>query len=124
MHSFHQNLTISGIVYSEMKGYWSTPDVLLSNLGTRGLCPDTPLGRDSGGNPEQIPELTYEQFKSFYERYYHPSNARIFFYGDDDPEARLRLLDEYLRDYDALAVESDRRTARPMSAAIKRPRKR
>ncbi len=89
-------LTISGIVYSEMKGYWSTPDNLISNLGTRGLFPDTPLGRDSGGNPDHIPELTYEQFKAFYESHYHPSNALVYLYGDIPTREHLDVLSPLL----------------------------
>lgn len=85
-------LTIAGIVYSEMRGAWSMPETLLWNLGVRGLCPQTPLGRDSGGDPQHIPELTYEQFKSFYEHRYHPANARIFIYGDIPTREHLAFL--------------------------------
>ena len=97
-------LTVSGIVYSEMKGYWSNPDTLLSNLGIRGLYPDTPLGRDSGGNPEHIPELSYEQFKSFYERYYHPSNALIFVYGDIPTREHLQMLSSPLNGFERTTI--------------------
>ena len=61
---------------------------------------------DSGGDPTDIPDLTYEQFKRFHEDYYHPSNAYIYFYGDDDPEERLALLEAYLKAYDARPRES------------------
>ncbi|MFH1124783.1 MAG: insulinase family protein, partial [Pseudomonadota bacterium] len=70
------------------------------------LFPDTTYGFDSGGNPREIPNLTYDQFKSFHEEYYHPSNALIFFCGDDDPQERLRILDEYLKDFEHKKVDS------------------
>ncbi|MCK5528130.1 MAG: insulinase family protein, partial [Kiritimatiellae bacterium] len=93
------DLKISGIVYSEMKGYWSTPDNLISNLGTRGLFPDTPLHRDSGGNPDYIPELTYKQFKEFHEKYYHPSNALFYIYGDIPTKEHLDFLEPLLQPF-------------------------
>lgn len=49
---------------------------------------------DSGGDPVDIPNLTFAQFKDFHAKYYHPSNSRVYFYGDDDPLKRLELLDE------------------------------
>lgn len=94
------DLKISGIVYSEMKGYWSTPDNLISNLGTRGLFPDTPLHRDSGGNPAHIPELTYEKFKEFHETYYHPSNALFYLYGDIPTKQHLDFLAPLLKSFE------------------------
>lgn len=100
-------LTYKGVVFNEMKGAYSSPESLVARYSEQSLFPDNVYSNDSGGDPVAIPDLTYEQFKAFHETYYHPSNARIFFYGDDDPEARFRLLDEYLRDYDALAVESE-----------------
>ncbi len=62
---------------------------------------------DSGGDPRDIPNLTYEQFKAFHDRYYHPSNAYIYFYGDDDPDERLRLMSGYLAGYEHIQVESE-----------------
>ena len=70
------------------------------------LFPDNTYGVDSGGNPRDIPNLTFKQFKEFHTSYYHPANSRIYFYGDDDPVKRLELLDEYLRDFDAIPVNS------------------
>ncbi len=92
-------LIISGIVYSEMKGYWSTPDNMLSNLGTRGLFPDTPLGRDSGGDPSYIPTLSYEQFKDFHATYYHPSNAHFYLYGNIPTIQHLEFIEPLLASY-------------------------
>ena len=73
----------------------------------RALFPETPYGFQSGGDPEVIPDLTYEQFKLFHQLYYHPSNARIFFYGDDDPDKRLEILEDYLKDFNFQDVNSE-----------------
>lgn len=95
-------LTIKGVVYNEMKGAYSSPDGLLYRYSQQSLFPDTTYGHSSGGDPQVIPDLTYEAFKRFHETLYHPSNARIFFYGDDPPEERLRKLDEYLSQFERL----------------------
>lgn len=92
-------LHFQGVVFNEMKGVWSSPDSLLGRESERILFPDTVYGQDSGGDPEFIPELTWEQFRSFHETCYHPANARIWFYGDDEAEARLRLIDDFIRDF-------------------------
>lgn len=99
-------LTYKGIVFNEMKGAYSSPDDLLGRESQISIFPDTVYGVDSGGDPASIPDLTYEQFKAFYDRYYHPSNARIYFYGDDDPEERLRIINDYLKDFDRLDVNA------------------
>lgn len=93
-------LTIKGVVYNEMKGAYSSPDGMLYRYSQQSLFPDTTYGHSSGGDPQAIPDLTYEAFKRFHETLYHPSNARIFFYGDDPPEERLRKLDEYLSQFE------------------------
>lgn len=95
-------LTIKGVVYNEMKGAYSSPDSLLYRYSQQSLFPDTTYGYSSGGDPQVIPDLTYEAFKRFHETLYHPSNARIFFYGDDPPEERLRKLDEYLSQFEQI----------------------
>lgn len=97
-------LTYKGVVFNEMKGAYSSPDNLLYRYASRSLFPDNAYGFDSGGDPVEIPNLTYEQFKSFHATYYHPSNARIFFYGDDEPNERLRLLDERLCAFQPIRV--------------------
>jgi len=99
-------LTIKGVVYNEMKGAYSSPDGLLSEWSQQVLFPDNTYGFDSGGDPQHIPDLTYEQFKQFHDVFYHPANALIYFYGDDDPETRLKVLDEYLREFEPLTVDS------------------
>ena len=92
-------LHFQGVVFNEMKGAWSSPDSLLDRESEQALFPDTVYGRDSGGDPQYIPDITWEQFRSFHETCYHPANARIWFYGDDAPEGRLRLIDDFIRDF-------------------------
>jgi presequence protease len=99
-------LTIKGVVYNEMKGAYSSPDSLLAELSQQSLFPDTTYGLDSGGDPRVIPTLTYEQFKAFHDKYYHPSNARIYFYGNDDPDTRLAIIQEYLGRFDKTVPDS------------------
>ncbi|MFP5259332.1 MAG: insulinase family protein [Acidobacteriota bacterium] len=96
-----EELIRSGVVFNEMKGVYSSPDSVLGEFSQRLLFPDTTYGVDSGGDPRVIPQLTYEAFKAFHDDYYHPSNGRFFFSGDDDPEERLRLLDAYFTGFDA-----------------------
>ena len=100
-------LTRKGVVFNEMKGVYSSPDSILMEQSQRSVFPDTTYGLDSGGDPEVIPELTYRQFQEFHGRYYHPSNARLYFYGDDDPEERLRIADAYLGLFDRLEPDSE-----------------
>ena len=99
-------LGIKGVVYNEMKGVYSSPDSMLMELSQQSLFPDTTYGLDSGGDPKVIPSLSFEQFKSFYETFYHPSNARIYFYGNDDPDRRLEIIEDYLKDFSRAGVES------------------
>jgi hypothetical protein len=99
-------LNYKGVVFNEMKGAYSSPDSLLAEYSQQSLFPANPYGFDSGGDPKEIPNLTFEQFKAFHEKYYHPSNARVFFYGNDDPEQRLRLVNDYLKDFHRIPVDS------------------
>lgn len=99
-------LALKGVVYNEMKGVYSSPDSLLAEYSQQVLFPDTTYGLDSGGDPSIIPELTFEQFKAFHEEFYHPSNARIYFYGDDDPHERLRIVNNYLQDFERIQPHS------------------
>src|SRR5262249_46671168 len=103
LEQLDEPLVYKGVVFNEMKGSYSSPDRVLMEYSQQSLYPDVTYGVDSGGDPKVIPDLTYEQFKAFHTNYYHPSNARIYCYGDDPPEERLRLLDAYLRDFERLA---------------------
>lgn len=113
--SWHYELTgkddelkINGVVYNEMKGAYSSPDEVLSSQIYRSLFPDNTYSKDSGGNPEYIPKLTYEAYLDFYHKYYHPSNSYIYLYGDMDVVERLVWLDkEYLSLYDYKKVNSE-----------------
>jgi len=99
-------LIYKGVVFNEMKGNYSSPDTMLRELSQRSLYPDITYGFDSGGDPKHIPDLTYEQLKAFHEQHYHPYNAKLFFYGDDDPDERLRLLDARLGEFNHITVNA------------------
>ncbi len=98
-------LSYKGVVFNEMKGAYSSPDNLLGRFTQQSLFPDNTYGVDSGGDPAVIPDLTYAEFKQFHDTYYHPSNSYIYFYGDDDADTRLKLIDDFLVDFDQLPLK-------------------
>ncbi|MBQ8279891.1 MAG: insulinase family protein [Roseburia sp.] len=101
-------ITINGVVYNEMKGAFSSADDVLSRQILNSLFPDTCYANESGGDPECIPDLTYEAYLNFHRRYYHPSNSYIYLYGDMDVAEKLQWLDEeYLSCYDATEPNSE-----------------
>lgn len=101
-------LEYNGVVYNEMKGAFSSPDGVLERVILNSLFPDTTYANESGGDPEEIPDLTYEQFLDFHRKYYHPSNSYIYLYGDMDMEEKLRWLDEaYLSKFEKEPVNSE-----------------
>lgn len=102
-----EDITYKGVVFNEMKGVYSQPDNIMGRITQQALFPDNTYGVDSGGDPQVIPKLSYEEFKEFHRNYYHPSNSRIWFYGDDDPTERLRILSEYLDMFDASSAPSE-----------------
>ncbi len=107
-------LAYNGVVYNEMKGAFSSPESVLDRVILNTLFPDTSYANESGGDPEAIPDLTYEQFLDFHRRYYHPSNSYIYLYGDMDMEEKLDWLDrEYLSSFDAREVDSKIRYQEP-----------
>ena len=109
-------LTISGVVYNEMKGAFSSPEGVLDRVVLNSLFPDTAYAVESGGDPEVIPELTYEQFLDFHRKYYHPSNSYIYLYGDMDMEEKLKWLDEkYLSEFDNEPVDSEIHLQKPFT---------
>ena len=119
LESAEDDLTINGVVYNEMKGAFSSPDDVLYREIMNSLYPHTSYAVESGGDPDVIPELTYEDFLAFHQRYYHPSNSYIYLYGDMDMEERLAYLDrEYLSKYDALSVDSALATEPPFSKSV------
>lgn len=100
-------LCYNGIVYSEMKGAFSSPEQVLSRVGMHLLYPDTAYGVESGGDPDVIPDLTYQDYLDFHRRYYHPVNSYIYLYGDMDIEERLNWMDqEYLSKFDRIDLDS------------------
>lgn len=107
-------LEYNGVVYNEMKGAFSSPDGVLDRVIQSSLFPDTAYSYESGGDPEVIPELTYEQFLDFHRRYYHPSNSYIYLYGNMDMEEKLLWLDrEYLSKFEKKEIDSEIKTQEP-----------
>ena len=93
-------LKLNGVVYNEMKGAYSSPDGMLERAVGETLFPGHPYAEDSGGDPDRIPDLTYEDYLAFHSRYYHPSNSYIYLYGDTDMAEQLRYIDEaYLSEF-------------------------
>ena len=107
MENIEDDLSINGVVYNEMKGAFSSPDDVVEREIMNSLYPDITYGLESGGDPEVIPELTYEEFLAFHQKYYHPSNSYIYLYGNLDAEEYLKWMDEnYLSAFEALKVDS------------------
>ena len=112
------DLIISGIVYNEMKGVYSSPDSLMFKAIQENIFPDNTYGFDSGGDPEIIPRLTYEQFLAFHSSFYAPSNARIFLYGDIPTTDHLAFLAEVLRGFGKTEVKSSIATQKLRQEAV------
>ena len=107
-------LTYNGVVYNEMKGVYSSVDGVMDRATLHSLYPDTSYSYESGGNPDNIPELSYEEYLDFHRKYYHPSNSFIYLYGDMDMEEKLRFIDkEYLSKYDTLEIDSEIKMQKP-----------
>lgn len=116
LESEEDALTYNGVVYNEMKGAFSSPEGLLDRVVLNELFPDTTYANESGGDPDVIPELTYEQFLDFHRRYYHPSNSYIYLYGDMDMIEKLNWLDEmYLSKFDQIVIDSEIKKQEPFS---------
>ncbi|MCH5257659.1 MAG: insulinase family protein [Lachnospiraceae bacterium] len=119
LESIDDELTINGVVYNEMKGAFSSPDDVLDREIMNSLYPDTSYAVESGGDPDVIPELTYEDFLDFHRRYYHPTNSYIYLYGDMDMAQKLDFLDkEYLSKYDELKVDSELASQKPFDEPV------
>ncbi|MBR2730276.1 MAG: insulinase family protein [Lachnospiraceae bacterium] len=105
--SADSEITVNGVVYNEMKGALSSPEDILGRQINAALYPHTTYAFESGGDPVNIPDLTYEDYLDFHRRYYHPSNSYIYLYGDMDMEERLTWIDEhYLSNFDRLDIDS------------------
>lgn len=121
LDSVDDKLQYNGVVYNEMKGAFSSPEGVLDRVVLNTLFPDTSYANESGGDPEVIPELTYEQFLDFHRTYYHPSNSYIYLYGDMDMEEKLDWLDkEYLRDFDRIQVDSEIQYQKPFAQIVEK----
>ena len=109
-------LTYKGVVYNEMKGAYSAPESQLDLLVSRVLFPDNAYGKSSGGHPDDIPRLTYEQFKAFHNKFYHPANSYIYLYGNGDLKKELAFINEnYLSGYDKLEADSSIPLQKPLA---------
>ena len=107
LESTGDKLEYNGVVYNEMKGAFSSPDGVLDRMIMNSLFPDNQYGKESGGDPENITDLTYEGFLDFHRKYYHPSNSYIYLYGKMDVEEKLAWIDEkYLSCFEACQVDS------------------
>ena len=114
-------LIYNGVVYNEMKGAYSSPESILDSVTQKTLFPDTCYGKDSGGDPVHIPELSYEKFLDFHRTYYHPSNSYIYLYGDMDMAEKLTWLDEeYLSHYEERPVDSRIREQKAFAEPVER----
>ncbi len=106
MESLDGPITYNGVVYNEMKGALSSPESILSSYIYRALFPHTIYANASGGDPEFIPDLSYEEFLEFHRTYYHPSNCFLYLYGDMDMAEYLNWIDEqYLSRYEKISID-------------------
>jgi len=111
-------LKVTGVVYNEMRGAYSTPERVVGKALDEALLPDTPYHFDSGGDPEVIPELTYRDFVEFHRTYYSPSNARFMVYGDVPLRENLAFLEGVLAPFERTEVDSEL----PLQPAWQEPR--
>ncbi|MDD7404048.1 MAG: insulinase family protein [Butyribacter sp.] len=108
LESKDDEITYNGVVYNEMKGAFSSEESVLERFVLNSLFPDNTYGAESGGDPKEIPNLTYEDYLDFHRTYYHPSNSYIYLYGDMDIEEKLNFIDrEYLKNFPAITVDSE-----------------
>ncbi|MBP5385665.1 MAG: insulinase family protein [Lachnospiraceae bacterium] len=121
INNVKEPITINGVVYNEMRGVFSSADDLLDRKIMEVMFPDTAYFHESGGDPQVIPDLTYEQFLDFHRRYYHPSNSYIYLYGNADMAERLTFLDEeYLSRFDKLEIDSSIGLQKPFTEPLTR----
>lgn len=102
------DLKYNGVVYNEMKGVYSASENLVSDAMVFALHENSSYGVDSGGDPKLIPSLSYEEFKDYHKKYYHPSNSYIYLYGNQNMEDALDFIDKnYLQDFDKAEINSE-----------------
>ena len=114
-------LNYNGIVYNEMKGTNSSPQVILSNTINKSLFKDNSYSFESGGNPDNIPDLTYDKFIKTYKKYYVPSNSSIYLYGKLDIENTLKFInDNYLSKFNKTIVDSEIKLQKPYEKKVEK----
>ena len=107
LESPEDDITYNGVVYNEMKGAFSSEESVLERFVMNSLFPDNTYGNESGGDPRDIPNLTYEDYLDFHRQYYHPVNSYIYLYGDMDVTERLEWMDaNYLSYFPAITIDS------------------
>lgn len=106
LNSPEEDLKYKGVVYNEMKGAYSDPERMIANYAYEMLYPDTIYSVEAGGDPNEIPNLTYDEFKNFHATYYHPSNAKIMFYGNGNTDKHLAFAAEYLDQFEYKEVNN------------------
>jgi Zn-dependent M16 (insulinase) family peptidase len=126
LESSDGEMIYKGVVLNEMKGVFSSPESIIDRQLSHSLFPKTAYGYESGGDPVFIPDLTYGEFKEFHRKYYHPSNSRIFLYGDGDTLEHLKFLqEEYLKNFERMEVDSalkiQRKFSKPKRKVIQYP---
>ena len=115
------NIILNGVVYNEMKGAFSAADSVLERSITKTLFEGHSYGEESGGDPDVIPTLTYENFLDMHSKYYHPSNSYIYLYGDMDMAEKLELIDkEYLDKFEYKFVDSKIEEVKPLESVRER----
>lgn len=119
LENVDSDIIYNGVVYNEMKGAFSSPEQVVMRESRHALFPDTTYGVESGGDPEFIPNLTYEAFKNFHHRFYSPANSYIIMYGNMNMEEKLNWLDEeYLSKFDVIKVDSHIDYQKPFTTPI------
>lgn len=114
-----KEIDISGVVYNEMKGALSDPESILGNCVSRSLFENSIYRFESGGDPDDIPNLSYESFLDFHSKYYHPSNSFLYLYGDMDIDTYLKYLDEaYLSHFDKREMIPEIELSVPMTEPV------
>lgn len=119
-------LSVNGVVYNEMTGSYASHESIAAEYSYRTLFPDSPYRFDSGGEPDSIVTLSYGQFKKFHETYYHPSNCRIFLYGDIDTVKQCsflsdRFLSHFMGKKERPAINSPEKWKEPRSFTFTSP---
>lgn len=124
LESADDELCEKGVVYNEMKGAYSDPDRYIESAINTALFTDSPYRFESGGDPDKIPDLTYEKFIKFYKHHYHPSNSYIYLFGKMDIDKKLEYLDkEYLCDFDKLEINTEIKSQTPVGKTIRKQEK-